>query len=728
MDIRFGKHIQSATAAVLGIAIVSLTACNTITSNTASDLVAGLELQDVYIGKQSDQPANAGLSYMSSNEELGLSPLVRRQDPTRPRVAADPRDTGFVAYDTPTPSVPESPYGEQADQDIQATAQAGSSIAFVAEQPEQLVQPPTLNLPVDEQPVPVASQPDTPETTQVIAAAEPDEAMDEPEDADEPATDELAEVVSRAIYESQATFSTPQDVSHVNVNDGFHFAPIQNAPQTESQAAPVVTSDTPELSAVAKDILANADSPETSLALAESMNGVRAADLMPQVWVQDDEVQIDPIALEPFSVATLPMYQRGVEFDPIATADFQKKSRKQNSTTDQGSWLSPKRPKSNRVAKKTRQSNGVQVSYETMDGSSFVNVQSNGVEYADVVGGVTLGEIVPNPADCNVCPTDGFSDTNCPTSETVVMPASSIRPPDEYVCDGGDAGVHVRVNDDWSVRGLDLEDTVGHFDTLDGRTLVSPSNSVCVYAPRFANVRKVVGAYSDDQIIEPGRLLRPEIVGQDRQQESFLSLDKREMAKRDVQIGNALVFRDRTRGISMNIRQRVRSLTKVQDVYHDFHILQFGILKRSEKARLAEFVDAAEFWTEAVGPEVLIDNVAATIDVTSQSPAIAYHVDDSGNPQLRVVKIASTKEALPGDEVEFTLRFDNVGDQTIGNVTIIDNLTARLEYVPDSAKCDINADFFTEENEGGSLTLRWEVIQPLKAGEGGVATFKCKMR
>ncbi len=724
MDIRFGKHIQSATAAILGIVIVSLTACNTITSNTPSELVAGLELQDVYIGKRIDPTANSGPSSMSSNEELGLSPPARPRDRAPERLAAAPTDNGFVAYDDPTPPVPESPYVDVVDQADQVV-QADSSIDFVA---EHLVQPPTLELATDEQPVAVAENSIDAESTQAVAATEPDETIDATLKADNADAEVLAEVVSRAIYESQATFSTPQDVSHVNVNDGFNFAPIENSPQNAPQAAPVVTSDTPELSSVAKDILANADSPGLSLALAESMNGVRAADLMPQVWVQDDEVQIDPIALEPFSVATLPMYQRGVEFEPIATTDFQEKRNTERSKSNKDSWLTPKRSNSNRITKKTTKPNGVQVSYETMDGSSFVNVQSNGVEYADVVGGVTLGEIVPNAADCNVCPPDGFADTNCPISETVVMPASSIRPPDEYVCDGGDAGVHVRVNDDWSVRGLDLEDTVGHFDTLDGRTLVSPSNSVCVYAPRFANVRKVIGAYSDDQIIEPGRLLRPEIVGQDRQQASFLSLDKREMAKRDVQIGNALVFRDRTRGISMNIRQRVRSLTNVQEVYHDFHMLQFGILKRSEKARLAEFVDAAEFWTEAVGPEVLIDNVAATIDVTSQSPAIAYHVDDSGDPQLRVVKIASTKEALPGDEVEFTLRFDNIGDQTIGNVTIIDNLTARLEYVPDSAKCDINADFFTEENEGGSLTLRWEVIQPLKAGEGGVATFKCKMR
>ena len=38
-----------------------------------------------------------------------------------------------------------------------------------------------------------------------------------------------------------------------------------------------------------------------------------------------------------------------------------------------------------------------------------------------------------------------------------------------------------------------------------------------------------------------------------------------------------------------------------------------------------------------------------------------------------------TQFANPGDEVDFTLRFDNVGNQPIGNVTIVDDLTGRLE-------------------------------------------------
>ena len=64
----------------------------------------------------------------------------------------------------------------------------------------------------------------------------------------------------------------------------------------------------------------------------------------------------------------------------------------------------------------------------------------------------------------------------------------------------------------------------------------------------------------------------------------------------------------------------------------------------------------------------------------------------------------------------------------IGDVTIIDNLTTRLEYVPDTAQCSIPAAFSTQVNEGDSLVLRWEITDPLEPGEGGVIRFDCRVR
>ena len=62
-------------------------------------------------------------------------------------------------------------------------------------------------------------------------------------------------------------------------------------------------------------------------------------------------------------------------------------------------------------------------------------------------------------------------------------------PADEYVIDGGDRAGQVNVARDWTVHGLDEEDTVVHYDTLEGKVVIQPSNRVAVYAPRFAAVR-----------------------------------------------------------------------------------------------------------------------------------------------------------------------------------------------------------------------------------------------
>src|SRR5687767_5166297 len=51
-------------------------------------------------------------------------------------------------------------------------------------------------------------------------------------------------------------------------------------------------------------------------------------------------------------------------------------------------------------------------------------------------------------------------------------------PQDEFLCDGGDLNNDVHVKHDWTVVGLDREDTVAHYDTLDGQTEVTKSNCV----------------------------------------------------------------------------------------------------------------------------------------------------------------------------------------------------------------------------------------------------------
>jgi uncharacterized repeat protein (TIGR01451 family) len=126
--------------------------------------------------------------------------------------------------------------------------------------------------------------------------------------------------------------------------------------------------------------------------------------------------------------------------------------------------------------------------------------------------------------------------------------------------------------------------------------------------------------------------------------------------------------------------------------------------------------------------QVVLNGQQAVDIIGDQKAQATFRVDLPEHPCLRLIKVASTKVAQPGDVIDFTIRFDNLGDQTISNVEIIDNLTTRLEYVPGSAQCSRDAEFSTEENAGESLVLRWELNDPLPAGAGGLVRFHCRVR
>ena len=79
-------------------------------------------------------------------------------------------------------------------------------------------------------------------------------------------------------------------------------------------------------------------------------------------------------------------------------------------------------------------------------------------------------------------------------------------PPDEYICDGGDGEINATVGADAQVHGLEAEDALLRFDTLDGRAMIEPTNRVCIYAPRFAAVRKVTGVLENERHLRMARI------------------------------------------------------------------------------------------------------------------------------------------------------------------------------------------------------------------------------
>jgi uncharacterized repeat protein (TIGR01451 family) len=305
----------------------------------------------------------------------------------------------------------------------------------------------------------------------------------------------------------------------------------------------------------------------------------------------------------------------------------------------------------------------------------------------------------------------------------------AIRGPnDEYLCDGGDHGLPVGVLADWTITGLESEDTVAHYDTVDGRTIVTPSNKLCIYAPRFAAVR---------QVVNPVGYARYDAAGGALQQIGARPLNENEEAAASVAERKPIIdrtkqppslLRERQQGGELARDRRAAAIIGSLAPYANFEIIRSGTLTGEDRVKLARASLAALTWTSNQAAQVVIDRRRAQAVVSVQSPGTIYHLLEPNSPKLRLCKLASKGAAVPGEEIEFTLRFDNIGDRVIGNVTIADNLTTRLEYVPDSQKSSLEANFSTTPNDGESHVLRWEIIEPLQPGHGGVLQFRARVR
>ncbi len=325
---------------------------------------------------------------------------------------------------------------------------------------------------------------------------------------------------------------------------------------------------------------------------------------------------------------------------------------------------------------------------------------------------------------CNLCGTgDGCG--NMPWA-----PPGIARPwpADEYICDGGDRNTRVWVGDDFQLSGLDPEDTIGHYDTLDGRIVIEQSNRVCIYAPRFACVRKVDPIISSQQNEAAVGTHAPQPPLQGSETKIATTTLQQTPPIGEIGIRRPILLRERNPAAVAINELSPRGFQDRYKAYEDFSVIKTGIFQEEEKAYLAQKTLAAIVWTKDVGAQVTIDNRNAVVAIGDRRAQAEYTVDLPTHPRLRLCKVASTDAALPGEIIDFTLRYDNTGDQVIGNVTIADSLTTRLEFVPGSAQSSHKTNFSTKINDADSLVLRWEIVEPVKPGTGGVLRFQCKVR
>lgn len=298
----------------------------------------------------------------------------------------------------------------------------------------------------------------------------------------------------------------------------------------------------------------------------------------------------------------------------------------------------------------------------------------------------------------------------------------------EYLFDGGDRWPSVKVHADGEAVGLQPEDTVVHYDTERDGTCVEPACRAMVYAPRFAAVRKVATPLQGDLALGPRAAMQPEGPGAVRERLPSPMLNQKQKIAREATVGVIEGFRDRNRGVLVDKAVPPMRLDEAFKPYEDMQLIREGILDETDRFKLQRFVAAANVWGSNEEVEVLIDGQPAAIQVNvgKAQETVVYEIE--GKPQVRICKVASQQMAAPGDEIDFTIRVDNVGERDVKNVVVLDSLAPRLEYVVDSQQSSVKTEFQAVENEVGSHKLEWKFVDGMKPGDGAFIRFRCKVR
>jgi uncharacterized repeat protein (TIGR01451 family) len=317
------------------------------------------------------------------------------------------------------------------------------------------------------------------------------------------------------------------------------------------------------------------------------------------------------------------------------------------------------------------------------------------------------------------------------------------RYPDEYLFDGGDRELPVH-NRAFGRDGLDTEDTIAEYRDHTGKKHLKETNQVAIYAPRFGSVRAVTTPGGEFNIERLAGI-------QERSHNSGVQ----------TKIGPQRYDRtDRLKGVRMRSRAsgvenrdwqsgvanvvRLSSHDKLVNAFMDFSFALQGELNQSDEARLQIAIDAASQWTRNENPVVVakLDSLHQ-VEARFKAAEMVGVEDEAPEPgELQIVKLADRSSAKPGDIVTFVIRYDNVGDRELNDVTIVDNLTPRLEFVDDSATSDLPGDVVWEDNGEGSLVLTFKLDNPLPGRKvkdaaknrgkdirtGGVITFQCRVR
>lgn len=326
-------------------------------------------------------------------------------------------------------------------------------------------------------------------------------------------------------------------------------------------------------------------------------------------------------------------------------------------------------------------------------------------------------------AGCNTgCATP--SEFGCATCE----PQRWDIDPQEFICDGGDRDPATIVREDWSAAGVDTTDTVMYYETLGGKVCVKPTNRTCVYAPRFGAVRQVTGAALASNALAPGRVHLPQAaVGVlDRSTAGNIELAAKPIGQKQVQMLDRI--NDQQRHIPIDM---VLPPTPIGTVVSPKINVDRTVVDESLGREWVELLAGRIEVITLINPEslnVILSEQSAHLVSDSKKAAEVFLYETPDKCSMRITKTASHQMASPGDRIRFTIRFENMGSQKLGNAVILDSLSPRLSYVEGSQQCSVEADFSSQPNEAGSSVLRWSITNPIEGQKGGVISFDCEVR
>ncbi len=324
------------------------------------------------------------------------------------------------------------------------------------------------------------------------------------------------------------------------------------------------------------------------------------------------------------------------------------------------------------------------------------------------------------------CPAPGAS----PFSE--VVGARPFTGPeiigDEYLRDGGDRGTKVYYSDT-TRYGLDTEDTVVEWTDETGVARVKPSTRASIYAPRFGAVRSASLPQTDVKIAKAAG---------HQDQRRLGGLGAQSVIDETVHNDEVLAMRMRSRSSGVESKstdnvvhqnQAAGKHVKLLNVYEDFLFFRDGKLEHANNAVIGEAVQAALDWNGDLGVIIYANDTAGQV-VQGRFTAQDYTgVEDRSKPgDLTITKVVDKAVAKPGDELTFTIRFDNIGDRPLRNVRVVDNLSPRLEYIDGSVDANLDGKLDTESNGQGSQVLTFTFDKELQGKTGGWVSFKCRVR